>query len=112
MRAIAGSAAAILESVRELDPEMRVFVSASGVDLRRRAGEPAAGGHAVPAHHALRDRQARRASAGRARMRAHDGLHASSGIVFNHESERRPERFVTRRITRGAAAIALGLSRS
>jgi GDPmannose 4,6-dehydratase len=42
-------------------------------------------------------------------MRAHDGLHASSGIVFNHESERRPERFVTRRITRAAAAISLGL---
>ena len=33
-------------------------------------------------------------------LREHDGLHASSGIVFNHESERRPERFVTRRITR------------
>jgi GDPmannose 4,6-dehydratase len=42
-------------------------------------------------------------------MREHDGLHACSGIVFNHESERRPERFVTRRITRGAAEIALGL---
>jgi GDPmannose 4,6-dehydratase len=37
------------------------------------------------------------------------GLHASSGITYNHESERRPEQFVTRRITRGAAAIALGL---
>ncbi len=33
-------------------------------------------------------------------LRDHDGLHASSGIVFNHESERRPEQFVTRRITR------------
>ena len=42
-------------------------------------------------------------------MREHDGLYACSGIVFNHESERRPEQFVTRRITRGAAAIALGL---
>jgi GDPmannose 4,6-dehydratase len=41
-------------------------------------------------------------------LRAHDGLHASSGITFNHESERRPEQFVTRRITRGVAAIALG----
>ncbi len=29
--------------------------------------------------------------------------------MFNHESERRPERFVTRRITRAAAAISLGL---
>src|SRR5438132_1264799 len=42
-------------------------------------------------------------------MRQHHGLHASSGITYNHESERRPERFVTRRITRGAAAIALDL---
>jgi GDPmannose 4,6-dehydratase len=42
-------------------------------------------------------------------LRARDGLHASSGIFFNHESERRPERFVTRRITRAAAAISLGL---
>ncbi len=45
-------------------------------------------------------------------MREHDGLHASSGIVFNHESERRPEQFVTRRVTRAAAAISLGLQRS
>jgi GDPmannose 4,6-dehydratase len=42
-------------------------------------------------------------------MRERDGLHVSSGIVFNHESERRPERFVTRRISKAAAAIALGL---
>ena len=31
------------------------------------------------------------------------------GSLFNHESERRPEQFVTRRITRAAAAISLGL---
>ena len=42
------------------------------------------------------------------RLREHDGLHASSAITYNHESERRPERFVTRRITRAAAAISLG----
>jgi GDPmannose 4,6-dehydratase len=41
-------------------------------------------------------------------LRSHDGLWACSGIVFNHESERRPEQFVTRKITRGAAEIALG----
>ncbi|MGH3080768.1 MAG: GDP-mannose 4,6-dehydratase [Gaiellaceae bacterium] len=37
------------------------------------------------------------------------GLHASSAILFNHESERRPEQFVTRKVSRGAAAISLGL---
>ena len=37
------------------------------------------------------------------------GLHASSGILYNHESPRRGPQFVTRKITRGAAAISLGL---
>ena len=36
------------------------------------------------------------------------GLHASSGILFNHESPRRGETFVTRKITRGLKAIAEG----
>jgi GDPmannose 4,6-dehydratase len=37
------------------------------------------------------------------------GLHASCGILFNHESPRRGETFVTRKITRAAARIKLGL---
>jgi len=36
------------------------------------------------------------------------GMHASNGILFNHESPRRGETFVTRKITRAAAAIAAG----
>jgi GDPmannose 4,6-dehydratase len=36
------------------------------------------------------------------------GLHASSGILFNHESPRRGYEFVTRKITSGVAAIAAG----
>jgi GDPmannose 4,6-dehydratase len=36
------------------------------------------------------------------------GLYACNGILFNHESERRGETFVTRKISRGAAAIKLG----
>lgn len=36
------------------------------------------------------------------------GLHASNGILFNHESPRRGETFVTRKITRGLAQIKLG----
>jgi GDPmannose 4,6-dehydratase len=36
------------------------------------------------------------------------GLHASNGILFNHESPLRGETFVTRKITRAAASIALG----
>ncbi|MDT4899897.1 MAG: GDPmannose 4,6-dehydratase, partial [Pseudonocardiales bacterium] len=37
------------------------------------------------------------------------GMHASSGILFNHESPRRGPEFVTRKVTMGAAAIKLGL---
>lgn len=36
------------------------------------------------------------------------GIHASNGILFNHESPRRGETFVTRKITMAAANIALG----
>ena len=36
------------------------------------------------------------------------GIHASNGILFNHESPLRGETFVTRKITRAAAAIRLG----
>ena len=39
------------------------------------------------------------------------GLHASVGILFNHESERRGFEFVTRKITAGVAAIAAGTKR-
>ena len=37
------------------------------------------------------------------------GVHASNGILFNHESPRRGETFVTRKITRAASRIKLGL---
>lgn len=36
------------------------------------------------------------------------GIHASNGILFNHEGERRGETFVTRKITRAVARIAAG----
>jgi GDPmannose 4,6-dehydratase len=39
------------------------------------------------------------------------GLYASSVILFNHESERRPPQFLTRKVSRAAAAISLGLER-
>jgi GDPmannose 4,6-dehydratase len=108
IRAIVGSCAAILEAVRERAPETRVFAAASGAmfgaapespqreDTFARPETPYAVAK-LAAHQLV------------GLLREHDGLHASSGIVFNHESERRPEQFVTRRITRGAAAIALGL---
>ena len=42
--------------------------------------------------------------------RTSNDLHASSGILFNHESPRRGLEFVTRKITHGVAAIKLGLA--
>ncbi len=107
LAAIAGSTAAILTAVRELERPARLFVPASGAifgeapqspqreDTPCRPGSPYA--IAKLAGHELVGR-----------LREHDGLHASSAITFNHESERRPTQFVTRRITHGAAAIALG----
>lgn len=106
--AIVGSCVALLEAVRELSPATRVFAAASGAiygdaqespqreDTPCRPDSPYAIAK-LAAHQLV------------GAMREHEGLHASSGIAFNHESERRPERFVTRRISHGAAAIALGL---
>jgi GDPmannose 4,6-dehydratase len=106
--AIAGSAAAILEAVRDIEPGARAFFAASGAifgeapESPQREGTPCRPRNPyaiakLTAHELV------------GAMREHEGLHASSGILYNHESERRPEQFVTRRISRGAAAIALGL---
>jgi len=107
-RAIVGSCAAILEAVRELDCEMRVYVSASGAMFGDAPESPQR--ETTPCRptnpYAIAKLAAHQLLGA---LRAHDGLHASSGIVYNHESERRPEQFVTRKITRAAAAISLGL---
>ncbi len=107
-RTIVGSCAAILEAVRDLDPEMRVFVPASGAMFGEAGESPQR--EDTPCRpttpYAIAKLAAHQLVGA---LRTHDGLHASSGIVYNHESERRPERFVTRRITRAAAAISLGL---
>lgn len=43
-----------------------------------------------------------------AQILRNEGLHASAVILYNHESPRRPEQFVTRKITKAAARIAQG----
>jgi GDPmannose 4,6-dehydratase len=108
--AIAGSTAVILEAVRDIDAEMRVYVPASGSifgDARespQREDTPCR----PETPYAIAKLAAHQLVGA---LRARDRLYACSGIVYNHESERRPERFVTRRVTRGAAAIALGLKK-
>jgi GDPmannose 4,6-dehydratase len=108
LQAIAGSTATILEAMRAIDPQMRMFLAGSASmfgeanESPQREDTPcrptAPYGLAKLAAHNL-------VSA----LRASDGLYASTGILFNHDSERRPEWFVTHKITRAAAAIKLGL---
>jgi len=105
---IAGSCAEILETVRDVDREMRVFVAASGAIFGDAPESPQR--EDTPCRPTTPYAIARLAAHELVgAIRTHDGLYACSGIVFNHESERRPEQFVTRRITRAAAAISLGL---
>ncbi len=108
LQAIAGSTATILETVRDVDPGTRVFLAGSASmygearehpqneDTPCRPTAPY-GLSKLAAHNLV------------GAMRAHDGLYACSGILFNHDSERRPEWFVMHKITRAAAAIKLGL---
>jgi GDPmannose 4,6-dehydratase len=106
--AITGSCAEILSAVRDIDREMRVFVAASGAIFGDAPESPQR--EDTPCRPTTPYAIARLAAHQLVgAMRTHDGLYACSGIVFNHESERRPEQFVTRRITRAAAAISLGL---
>jgi GDPmannose 4,6-dehydratase len=98
----------ILESVREVCPEAR-FYQASSSEMfgkvrevpqneltpfypRSPYGVAKAYGHFITVNY-----------------RESYGLHATSGILFNHESPRRGLEFVTRKITWHAAAIKLGL---
>ncbi len=107
MSAIVQGTATVLEAVRELDSGPRVFVAASGAMYGDAGTAPQ--DEQTPCRpdtpYAVAKLAAHQLVGA---MREHDGLHACSGIVFNHESERRPSAFVTRRITRAAAAISLG----
>jgi GDPmannose 4,6-dehydratase len=109
-RAIVGSCAAILEAVRDHAPATRVFVSSSGAMFGEAPESPQREDTPCrPTNPYSIAKLAAHQLVGA--LRAHAGLHASSGIAYNHESERRPEQFVTRRVARAAAAISLGLER-
>jgi GDPmannose 4,6-dehydratase len=99
---------ALLEAIRRVDPGIR-FYQASSSEI---FGEP----REVPQHEDTP--LAPVTPYGVAKAYAHFitrsyrrryGLHASSGILYNHESPRRPLDFVTRKISHAAAAISLGL---
>ena len=108
VHAIATLTAELIEAVRGDAPRARVVVAGSREMFGGDAPSPqredtpclptAPYGVAKLAAHRL---------AGLAR--AHDGLHLSSAILYNHESPRRRPQFVTRKVTRAVAAIAEGL---
>ncbi len=105
---VAGATATLLAAGRDAERAMRVFVASSS-EIFGDAGES-------PQHEGSPTRPrspygvAKLAAHGMVRtLRARDGLHASAGIAYNHESPRRPPRFLPRKVTRGAAAIKLGL---
>jgi GDPmannose 4,6-dehydratase len=107
---IALSATALLESIRVVDPAIRFFHASSAeifgvpAETPQRETTPLAptspygaakayGNHVVTAY------------------RRRYGLHASSGILFNHESPRRPVEFLPSKVAHGVAAIAAGTQR-
>ncbi len=110
LQAIAGSTAVLLEAVRDIDPRIRVFASASGAMFGDAPESPQR--EQTPCRPSTPYAIAKLASHQLVgAMRARDDLYACSGIVFNHESERRPLQFVTRTIARAAAQIKLGLAK-
>jgi GDPmannose 4,6-dehydratase len=108
LSAICGSGAAILQAVREIHPATRVFMASSTAMFGNAPESPQR--EDTPCHPTSPYAIAKLATHQLlGALRDRDGLYACSGICNNHESERRPEQFVTRKITRGAAAIKLGL---
>lgn len=108
--AILGSTAALLEAVRDASPDTRAFVAASGAMFGATRESPQSERTpCLPNNPYAIAKLAAHQLVGA--MREHCSLWACSGILFNHESERRPLRFVTRSVARGAAQVKLGLAR-
>jgi GDPmannose 4,6-dehydratase len=108
LAAIAESTATLLEAIRENSGHTRLFVAASGAIFGAAPESPQREQTlCLPETPYAIAKLAAHQIVGQ--LREHDGLFACSGILYNHESERRAESFVTRKITRAAAAIKLGL---
>jgi GDPmannose 4,6-dehydratase len=106
---IAGATAALLEAIRAASPATRVFVAASGAMFGAAPESPQREDTACrPLTPYATAKLAAHQLVGQ--LRSHHGLFVCSGILFNHESERRPDYFVSRKITHAAASIKLGLT--
>jgi GDPmannose 4,6-dehydratase len=105
---VAGATATLLQAAREVDAGVRVLVASSGEIFG--AADVSPQNEATPMRPRSPYGVAKLAAYGLVdTLRAKHGLHASSAIAYNHESPRRPERFLPRKVSRGAAAIKLGL---
>ena len=100
----------VLDAIRFVNPEIR-FYQASSSEMFGKVGEVPQN-ERTPFHP--------RSPYGVAKVYGHwitvnyresYGLHATSGILFNHESPRRGLEFVTRKVTNAAARIAIGHER-
>ena len=109
MTAIAAATATLLQAVCEHSPHTRVLVAGSGEMFGDAAESPQ---HEDTSCRPRTPYAAAKLAAHQlvGLMRDHAGVFACSAILFNHESERRPPNFVTRKITRAAASIKLGLT--
>jgi GDPmannose 4,6-dehydratase len=99
---------ALLEAIRQVDPGIRVYQASSSEIF----GEP----REVPQTEETPLSPVTPYGVAKAyghmivgSYRRRYGLHASAGILYNHESPRRPLDFLPRKVAAGAAAISLGL---
>jgi GDPmannose 4,6-dehydratase len=100
----------LLEAVRAVAPAARVYQASSSEIFGVPTESPQT--EATPLHPVTPYGVAKAYGhliVGSYRMRY--GLHLSSGILYNHESPRRPETFLPRKVSLGAARIAAGLQR-
>jgi GDPmannose 4,6-dehydratase len=110
IEAIAGATAILLEAVRDQCSGTRVFVAGSAAMFGAASVSPQREDTVCrPQNPYAIAKLAAHQLVGQ--LRARGDIFACSGILYNHESERRPEQFVTRKITRAAAAIKAGLER-
>jgi len=105
---VAGATATLLQAAREVGGDVRVLVASSGEIFGAANVSPQ--NEETPMRPRSPYGVAKLAAYGFVdTLRRKHGLHASSAIAYNHESPRRPERFLPRKVARGAAAIKLGL---
>jgi len=104
---VAGATATLLQAAREVDGA-RVLVACSGEIFGAANVSPQ--NEETPMRPRSPYGVAKVAAFGLVdTLRSKHGMHASSAIAYNHESPRRPERFLPRKVARAAASIKLGL---